>query len=226
MKRLDEKLRDRRGVSRIIVILAVLVLVMAVAIAVPQVQEVFRQSEAVGCGSAMDSAARRIAEDYLGGNTNPTPQQLKDVVDRAMIGFDELCPAGGNVYLVPQEGKEPPFRLVCGKHDGDAKLRTRLNAEHVRNEAREALLERKKAGEPLPESLTVELGHKDLTVERVAEPVRLTRGTGTTEGYEGTVAFFMAEDGELSYLAFADELHCAIWQKDHEWSGDSYNRLT
>lgn len=219
------KLTGCAGVSRIIVILAVLVLAMAVVIAVPQVQGLMRQGDAVGCATALDSASRRIAEDYLGGNTNPTAEHVKEVVEKAMLGWEDLCPGGGNVYVVAQEG-ELPFRLVCGMHDSDAKLRTRLNGEHVRDQAREALLKAKQAGEALPEEMTVELSHKDLAVKRVEEPVGLTRGTGTTSGYEGVVAFYMAEDGELSYLAFADELHCAIWQKDHEWSGDSYNRLT
>ncbi len=217
--------KDRRaGVSRAVVLLAVLVTALAVAVAVPGVTGLVRQGEAVGCAAALDSAGRRIVQDYLGGNSDPTPQQVKEVAARAMLGWEDLCPGGGNVYVVAQEG-EPPFRLVCGMHDGDTKLRTRLNAEYVRDQVRQALVEIKQAGEAPPEEVRVELAHRELIVRRAEEELRLSRGTAATRDYEGTVAFYREQDGELVWLGFADEHHAAVWDKDHQWSGDSYDRL-
>lgn len=228
------KLHSRRGLSLLAAILLVLVVVMCVLVSIPLVRRYTRQADTFGCAAAMDSATRQIAIDYLAQEQNPTPERVRQVVERAMRDVDALCPAGGEVYVVSNPNGQPPFALVCGLHGSDARQNTRLNAQRVLERLNAALLQARRDGDELPRTLTVTLHGEVLTAQLVTEEVPLKRGTATTSGYEGTVVFYgiaghgevgmgtTADDGEICYLAFADETHCALWTAGQPWSGDSY----
>ena len=193
---------------------------------------------------SLDSASRQIAVDYLSGRTDPTPEEVREVAEKAMLGWDDICPAGGSVYVVENPNKDDPntlpFRLVCGLHGTDEKQCTRLNASNVYKQVLEAVRAAQLQGTTYPESVTVSLHHKDLTAYLVDEATGFKRGTATTAGYEkaGIVAYYSIvghsdygsdsglKDGRVWYFSFADENHCANWSYRSGWTGDSYGTET
>ena len=142
-----------------------------------------------------------------------------------------ICPSGGTVYLIRDEnGIFEPF---CGLHADDTKRRTRLNASRALDLFTEALKEARKRSEEEPESVTVELNSRELEVVRVLEAPNIHRGTATTNGYKGVVAFYgLAGEGEFSdvkakagtpcFFLYADEDHCATWRLNDGWTGEAY----
>ena len=84
--------------------------------------------------------------------------------------------------------------------------------------------------------MTVELNSRELEVVRVLEVPNIHRGTATTNGYKGVVAFYgIAGEGDfkpssnvkkggISYFVYADENHCARWIDGDGWSGDAYKQ--
>ncbi|MCR5294056.1 MAG: hypothetical protein K6E30_02620 [Lachnospiraceae bacterium] len=233
------KMSGSRGIARIIVILLVLVLVLAVLILIPTVQYYVERSEEIACAAGMDTALRRVAENYIMNNGEQTADDAKEAVAAAMGGWDDLCPAGGKVYLVETDDGAYPYTLVCGMHDKDKKLCTRLNSGYVLEQLKEGLSESQKDGEPWPAELTFSLNGKEWTAYLTDEESGLKRGTATTKGLEkkGIVAYYglaghsgfkegsSAKEGEICYFSFADESHCANWEPDDGWTGDSYNYL-
>lgn len=235
------KLNSNRGVSRLTAILLVLVIVMSVAVTIPSVKYYQSRSAALGCAAGLDTARRRLAQDYLSGNYGQSNTDAVEVIAQAMNGWDDLCPSGGKVYLVKNEGKnvledELPYDLVCGMHDPDKKRCTRLNADYVLTQLREALLTARRNGTDYPETLTFYLNGKTRKARLTDAESGFKRGTSTTKGYEGkeVVVFYGiaghsdfcagsgAAEGTICYLSFADENHCALWRTDDGWTGDSY----
>lgn len=228
-------LRSRRGVSRLIALLLVLVGIMFVVIAIPVWRSMNQKSARIACLTALDSARRQLAVDFLMVNGTPTAKDAQDVVTYAMNGWDDLCPAGGTVYVVAREDEEGlPYDVVCGIHDPDTKERTRLNASYVLLEVEEAVRRAQAEGEPYPASVTVSLHHEELVARLVDDYTGLRRGTATTADVDGIVAFYSLvghsdfgaesglKDGELWYFSYADEEHCAHWSSVMSWTGDSY----
>lgn len=232
------KLRDRSGASRlIIVILLVLVFVMTIVISIPTVQYFIRRSEELGCGTALDTARRQLATAYMSSGGFKSVDEAKEVVTYVMDGWEDLCPGGGNIYIVDQPGDEMPYGLVCGMHDKDAKRRTRLNASWVLDQLREALRQSKLAGNPAPESIPLTLNGENLEVLLTDKKTDWKRGTSSTHGVEGTVVrygisgigdfeptYYAVPAGDICYLSFADEHYCANWSSRGSWSGDSYGK--
>ncbi len=237
------KLNSGLGVARIIVILAVLVIVMAVIIMIPGYRRYQRLGYSVACATALDSARRQLAADFmLSGWENDSAEGAQALVAHAMNGWDDLCPEGGTVYIVHNTGEtvstELEWDVICGLHGRDKKRCTRLNADYVLDQLREALNIEQNKGNPYPESLPFTLHGRQYTALLVDEETGLKRGTSTTEGYEGIVAFYSiaghsdfgagsgAKEGEIWYFSFADETHCAAWKKGDGWSGDSYRGIS
>ncbi len=235
-----EKLKSRRGVAWLVGILAAAVIVMAVICLIPSYQKYQKQGKTLACAVALDSARRRIATDFMfDGFQNSDAEQAKKTIERAMLGWEDLCPDGGSVYIIPIEG-EVAWDVVCGMHDKDSRRRTRLNASNVRDQLVETLLKERKKGNPYPESLPYSLHHREGTAFLVDEPTNFKRGTKTTMGMEneGTVVYYSIvghsdfgadsglREGELWYFSFADEEHCATWQSNDGWTGDSYRGIS
>ncbi len=211
-----------RGVSRITAILLVLVIVMSVVVSIPTVKYYRDRSARLACAAGLDTARRRLAQDYLSGDFTQTNVSAVEAVAAAMNGWEDLCPSGGKVYLVENRGEglldgQMPYDLVCGMHGADKKQCTRLNAGYVLDQLREGLRTAARNGAPAPAVLIFTLNGKTRKAQRTDEEVPFKRGTATTKGYEGK-----GKAGEICYFSFADEDHCAAWRADDGWTGDSY----
>ena len=230
------KLKNRLGLARAIVILIIIAaLLAAVAILIPTIAYYREQSKKIGCVTALDTAYRQYIDAYLTGVKGLDKEETKEVVTFAMCGWDDLCPGGGNIFIVKDEEKgHDVYRLVCGLHDEDLKERVRLNAGYVLDTVREAVAAAREKGDPVPDSATRPLSGKELVILRTDEPSTLRRGTDSTMDYEGTVAFYSVvgigddsdasgqKDGEVWSFTFADENYCAKWNYRQSWTGDAY----
>ena len=131
----------------------------------------------------------------------------------------------GNVYLIRNE--EGVLEPVCGLHNDDVARRTRLNASYAGSkleEARKNILEKAGKDDPEPEKITITVNNRPLDCTYVTEEVPIKRGTSTTKGYDGTVAFYgTGEKGEINYFLYADEDYCAVWHENEEWTGSAYD---
>lgn len=249
-RQIRTKLSNTRGeISRMTALLLAAVLVMLVVVLIPSIRWMNEQAELHSCEAAMDTAWRKMAEDYI-INGSTKIDEVKSAVGYAMNGWDDICPSGGKVYLVAtrsnrNSGEDKaagnlPYELVCGKHDRDTKRRTRLNADDLLRQLRSALAELQEDGETCPESITLTYNSKPLKAVLVDEASGLKRGTSTTAGLEKqeAVAYYSivghsdfgrdsgAGEGEIWYFSFADKLHCANWRSDDGWTGDSYEGLS
>lgn len=249
-RKVIQKLHSQRGeMSRMLALMLVLVGVMLVVVLIPSIRWMNEQAELHACEAAMDTAWRKMAEDYLINSTMKI-EDVKAAVGYAMNGWDDICPSGGKVYLTTTRSNNKssqdkaagklPYELVCGKHDRDTKRRTRLNADDILRQLREALRQSVRDGEPYPQELSVTYNSKPLTAVLVDQKTGLKRGTSTTAGLEKetAVAYYSivghsdfgadsgVEEGELWYFSFADRNHCANWVSGEGWTGDSYEGLS
>lgn len=238
---LREKLNSERGIAWIIGILLVLVIILAITSMIPSYLKYQEQAKTVACGTALDTARRQLAANYmLNGFENDSAEKAKEYVTYVMNGWEDLCPDGGDVYIVPKANSPLDWEIICGLHCSDSRLRTRLNAWNVREQLQEELLKQQTDGNPYPETLPFTLHHREYIAQLVDEDVGLKRGTKTTMGMEkaGIVAFYSLvghsdfgadsgmKDGKMWYFSFADEDHCANWSYHDEWTGDSYWNVT
>ena len=230
------RLKSNRGIARAVVLLIIAAVILAIIVVlIPTVRYYRDQSQKIGCATALDSAYRQYINAYLASGKGLTAEDAKEVISFAMLGWDDLCPGGGNIYIVKDREKgEDLYRLVCGLHGEDAKQRTRLNAGFVLDTVRDAVSAAREKGDPVPESVTMTLNGEELTVIRTDAPVALRRGTASTTDYEGTVAFYSVvgigddsgssgqRDGEVWSFSFADDNYCAVWNYRQSWTGDAY----
>ena len=63
--RARQQLADRRGASRTVTILIILVLIMVGIVAAPYVLQYLHESNQFACQTALDSARRQMAADYM-----------------------------------------------------------------------------------------------------------------------------------------------------------------
>lgn len=236
---LRSKLHSRRGLSWIFAVLLLAIIVLSVMIMIPSYRRYQNRAKALACATALDTARRQLASDFmLDGFVNGKAEEAKDFVSYVMNGWDDLCPDYGTVYIIKRDDGSPmDWDIVCGLHGSDKKLSTRLNAEYTLDQLQEALKQAQANGVQYPESLEYTLHGKKRVALLVDEKTPLKRGTSTTEGYEGIVAFYSVvghsdygagkgKDGTLWYFSYADENHCANWSKDDGWTGDSYRSLS
>ena len=221
------------GVSRFVFILIAAVVVLAIAVTVPLVIYYRSQSKQIGCTAALDTATRQMAARYLiEGFKNE--DEVKEWVGFVMNGWDDLCPGGGNIYVVRDENADMPWRLVCGMHGKDKKECCRLNASWVLDRVIEAVNKAVKNGDAIPGTVDLKLNGEKLTVAMTEEVTGIRRGTRTTKGYDGTVAFFGVSgvgkagensglpDGSVCYFSFADPDYCANWKYGDGWTGTAF----
>jgi len=214
-----------------VAILLALIGVMLVIIAIPAWNAYRLQAEIIGCEQALKSARDGLIIEYLSRWEEGSVQQAMATLDEVMPARANICPAGGTVYLLKNElGIYEP---LCGLHDPDKKQRVRLNASRAMDLLAEGRRKALREEGAEPESVTVQLNGKPLECVRVTQVQPLRRGTGTTDGFEGVVAFYGlagegsfapegVKKGEICYFVYADENHCAIWRSDDGWTGDAY----
>ena len=234
-KRIRSKLHQIRGIARLVVILTVLALVLVAAALYPVIQHYRFRADALGCLAGLDTARRQLAAAYLFEGENSSAEEARDYVGFVMAGWDDLCPGGGTTYIVPKDDSELAWDVVCGLHGQDRKQCTRLNADYVLQQLREALHTAQVLGTTYPESMTVTLHHKPLEALITEEDTGLRRGTRATVGAEGTLVSYAiagysdfgtgrgVPTGEISWFSYADEEHCANWSAWGGWTGDSYS---
>ncbi|MBQ1411302.1 MAG: hypothetical protein IIY94_08520 [Oscillospiraceae bacterium] len=227
------RLSSRRGASRMTTLFIIMVLIMGGIIAFPYVKDYVKESERFSCQTALDSAKRSMAADYMLTNSVSTETPSAYVIN----GHDDLCPSGGTVYVrevEPESSNELPYELVCGLHAPDEKLRTRLNSGYVLSQIEQEVARLRLSGTPYPESVTVKLNGEEIIANLVDDYVFFYGGTDATKGVDGTVAYYSivghsafgsdsgVEEGTVWYFCFADENHNATWTPRKGWTGDSY----
>ena len=227
------KLRSiRGGVNRVVAILLVAIAIMLVIILIPAWDDLRLLSQRLSCEQAMKSAKDGLIIEYLGRYKEGSVQDAMNTLDQVMIARPNICPAGGEVYLI--KNSQGIYEPLCGLHDRDQKRRVRLNASRALDLLREARRIALRSSQGVePDAVNIVLNSMELPCVRVQQAQKLRRGTGTTDGFDGVVAFyglagegdFPAEDveaGDIFYFVYADEYHCAIWRADDGWSGDAY----
>lgn len=232
--RARQRLVDRRGSSKLVSILCILVILAVLVFLAPYAIQYFKESNRTACMTALDSARRQMAADYMLSSGVATAQGTNAYV---LKGRDDLCPSGGTVYvreIEPDTQNGVPFELVCGLHNPDTKLCTRLNAGYVLAQVGDAVASQQLIGIPFPESVKVSLNGKEYTAVLVDEETGIRSGTDTIKELSGTVIYYSIvghtefgkdsglSEGEVWYFSFADENHCANWSSKKSWTGDSY----
>lgn len=231
---LQKKLRSRRGISVLTVIMLVLVLIMAVVISIPTVQYYKRRADAIGCATGLDTARRQLAAHVMATDSINSVEDAKKFVGYVMDGWDDLCPGGGNIYIVERKNDDFPMDLVCGMHGSDAKQRTRLNASWVKDQIEEALRKAKEKGDQRLTSITLTLNGEEVEALLTDDVTGWRRGSSSTTGLNGTMIRYGVAGygifgkeyhrsyGSLCYLSFVDDLYCANWSSIDGWTGSSY----
>ena len=227
-------IKNRRGASKVVVILIILAIVLVGVIAVPIVINLLQKSAKIGCDQALDTARRQLAEAYQLGTIHNV-EDAKKHVTLVMDGWDDICPEGGNIYIIKQENNAAePYRILCGLHNEDAKENTRLNSESVFEQVKAAVKKCQADGDKYPDSVTVKLHNKDVVVKRVESETNINYGTKSTADVEGTVIYFGIagkfdyeksaehDDSAVCYFDFADEEYAAVWSLLEGWHGSSY----
>lgn len=226
------------AVNRVIALLLVLIAIMLVVISVP-LRKAFRyRSECIACEQAMKSAGDGLIIEYLHRRKESNIDEARNTILEVMPGREHICPSGGNIYLIKND--DGIYEPVCGLHDPDKILRTRLNASCAADLLRESRRKLLAQGNGEPESVEINLNSLPLTCVRVTQEEMIHRGTGTTNGYKGTVAYYGvagdftfsaktahkgtgdAADGDICYFVYADKDHCALWRSNDGWTGDAY----
>ena len=225
---------NQKGIARLAALLVILVLVLLAVSLYPSWKRYRTQAKTLACAAGLDTARRQLASEYMIIGENGSAEDARDFVGYVMAGWDDLCPDGGSVYIVPSSGSELAWDVVCGLHASDTKLRTRLNAKNVLEQLEAALLKAREEQGTFPAELTVTLHHKTFTALLVEEETGFRFGTALTFGVDGTVvryglagygSFAQAaalQEGELCYFSFADEAHCAAWTPQDGWTGDAW----
>ena len=218
------------GINRATALLLVLIAVLVILIGVPGYRAYRYRAQKVGCQQAMKSAKDGLIIDFLSNWKEVSAEEAMQTLDQVLPERPNICPAGGTVYLV--RNSLGIFEPVCGLHESDGKLKVRLNASRAMELVAEALRKARETSEEEPESAAITLNGRELECVRVHEKLDLRRGTATTNGYKGIVAFYALEgdgmttgrvkDGEICYFVYADEDHAAVWRADDGWTGDGY----
>ncbi|MCR4891645.1 MAG: hypothetical protein K5989_05655 [Lachnospiraceae bacterium] len=225
------KIREKKGITRAAVLLLIVIAILIVLLLIPVVMHYVSDLNEIGCTAGLKSAKDQVAIGVNFKGTEYSAEEVKRVVTHAMVGWDDLCPSYGTIYVIPSNvNGTPDFTLVCGIHDKDTKQRTRLNASYVLDQIRAILGEGDLSQKTYPDGVNVKLNGETIRVTPVKSELGLKRGTNATTGYEGRIIHYMVttsgssskQRSELVYFVYADEDHAAVWRKDDGWTGDSY----
>ncbi len=223
-------------INRLVALLLVLIGIMVIVILFPSWQRFRFRSEKTACIQALKSAEDGLIIDFLSHYEERTVEGARETLDSVLPERPNICPAGGTVYLI--KGPDGIYQPVCGLHDSDLKERTRLNASRSKDLLVDALAEAKRKGgeskKKKSDSIVIRINGRDLECVRTEQEADIRRGTRTTLGYKGVVAFYgMAGEGAfekvrakndgLAYFLYADEEYCAVWRVDDGWTGTAYS---
>ena len=220
-KKVDNKQEDKdQGVRRLLILLIFVVLLLAVMILMPLIQNRERKAEGYACTLAIRRAQDAVLVEFF-SDPEMTEKDAAIVVDRSKLAREDICPSGGDYYLVPISGGS--WRVTCGLHEEDTIQRTRINASRVLEEVQSQLANKRRLEMDVASSLLLNVNGKALDVQLLAGDNALRRGTDYSIDFDGVVSFFsLNADGELNWFVYADENHAAVWKLNSGWSGDAY----
>lgn len=223
MSRIMNKLRNNHGINRLVLILIILLLIAIAVAAKPVYNLIMANAEEKACVVALKKAQDMLDTAYL-DNYTLSYEDAVAVVERSKWEMDALCPGGGDYFIIDEEARNQGYVVSCGLHEKDTKLRTRLNATHVKKLLEAAMEEIANRGQKVTEdSFTFTVNSKELVVERLAGDNGLRWGTSSSIDFSGVVAFFsLSSKGEMDWFVYADENHAAVWNAGSGWSGDAY----
>lgn len=219
------------GINRLTGILLFLIAVMLVVISIPAWKRFEYRAEKTGCQQAMKTAKDGLIIEYLSRYEEDTVEEARELLNLVMPERPNICPTRGTVYLI--KGENGIYEPVCGLHEDDIKLRTRLNASRAMELLSGVITKAKENGDPEPMNVEISLNGKSLECVRVMIDEPIYRGTRTTRGYEGVVVFYgVAGDGvythtklskgEIAYFCYAEEDCIAVWHEKDGWTGLAY----
>ena len=220
-KKVEKEQEDKeQSVRRLIWLLIFVVLLLAVMVVLPLIQNREGKAEAYTCTLAIRRAQDAILVEFL-SDPEMTEQEAYVVVDESKLAREDLCPGGGDYYLVPQAGGS--WRVTCGLHEEDTKLRTKINASRVLALVQDQLANRKRLEMSMDQSLILNINGKPLDVVMLAGDNGLRRGTDYSIDFDGVVSFFsLNASDEINWFVYADANHAAVWKINSGWSGDAY----
>ena len=217
----DNKQEDReRGIRRLLILLAFVVLLLAVMIVLPLIQNRERKAEGYACTLAIRRAQDAGLVEFY-SDPEMTERDAAVVVDKSRLAREDLCPSGGDYYLIPQSSGS--WRVTCGLHEEDTIQRTRINASRVLEELQSQLANKRRLEMDVAGSIILNVNGKALDVGLLAGDNALRRGTDYSIDFDGVVSFFsLNTSGEVNWFVYADENHAAVWKPSSGWSGDAY----
>ncbi len=212
-----EEKKDKE-IRRLLLLLLLVVLVLGAMLILPILQKREKKAEGYACKLAVRRAQDAVIVEIL-SDPDLTEANAAIAVDKSKLGRDELCPSNGDYYLVPQGGS---WRVVCGLHEEDTKLRTRLNATRVYNEVQKQVYQRSQLG--MEQGLVVlTVNGQPLDVRLLEGDNGLRRGTDYSIDFDGVVSFYsLNASGEINWFVYADANHAAVWKSASGWGGDAY----
>ena len=176
------------GFARIHIVLLALCAALLIAVLVPAYKAYKYHGQWLACAESLRVVNGAFIVDLLDNGEAFSLNEASENVVAILPGREGYCPVGGNIYFIKE--KQGEWKAVCGMHDSDHMERTRLNASYVLNRIREKVREEQVKGNRFPEEVTVVLNSSELVCKLVSEETGIRRGTNTTKGYEGTVAFY------------------------------------
>lgn len=244
LKEIYRKCAERSGrINRLIAILLGLTAVLLIVIVAPSVRRNMENAAEIGCFIALDKAQGMMAEEYMFNDWGLTKQEAAAVVDRSRYSRENLCPGGGDYFIVRKKETSTGYKVVCGLHDADTKERTRLSSGAALTRLSDELKRLQDDGAAVPKEIKIELNGKKLACRQVQQDPRLLFGTATDIDRKGIVCYFALvgdeeareavekkealdlsglKEGELWYFGYADENHASVWRYGKGWSGDAW----
>ncbi len=218
-RKVDGKPEEKdQGLRRLIWLLVFVVILLAVMLVIPMLQSRESKAEGYACTLSVRRAQDAILVEFL-SDPDLTQAGAAVAVEKSKLGRDQLCPSGGDYYVVPKGGT---WHVTCGLHEEDTEYRTQLNAMFVLEQVREQIDARKRI-EMQMDNIPLVCNGQPLDVLLLAGDNGLRRGTDYSIDFDGVVSFYsMNAAGELNWFVYADANHAAVWKINDGWSGDAY----
>lgn len=215
-----KKLRELPRRTKILLACIVFLIVAAIVFRnVVSLHARAERMEARDCKLAMESAQQKI--DKEAARHDPyTEEQAKQAATQNVVSWEELCPYGGDCYLISDNGD---YDIFCALHGEDKMLCTRLNSAKAFEQVDRELRAQRALEKPVPDSIPIRLNGETLTARRTDADPGFRRTGSAAKGYKGTVVFYLADEEGLHGFFFADDYHCANWNEAEDWTGDSYS---
>lgn len=248
-KRICRKCADRRGgLNRLIAILLALIAALSISIALPFAASYRERASEFACMMARNKAQSMVAIETMFSDWDLSVQEAAAAVDQSKYRRDNLCPDGGDYFIVWMEQAnrqyaDTHYKVVCGLHDDDAQERTRLCSGLALSRLLKELESRRKRGDIAPDSVTVRLNGRPLVCRRTEGNPGLQFGTGSDIDQQGTVCYYALmgdeayraaleesegvdfsglREGEVWYFGYANPDCASVWTYGKSWSGDAW----